>query len=59
MCNLSRGVWEQGALDKTVKIALELLKMKLPAANIIKATELTLEQLEKIARDNGLNLVKE
>jgi len=42
-----------------VKVALELLKMKLPAANIVKATELSMEQVRKIALENGLELVTE
>ncbi len=67
MCNLSKGIkeqgiekgLEQGAFNKAVKVALELLKMNLPAANIAKATELSLEQIKEIAKANQLELVKE
>jgi|GEM_PF-2501819 len=67
MCNLSKGIkeqglaqgLEQGAFNKAVKIALELLKMNLPAANIAKATELSLEQIKEIAEANQLKLVME
>jgi len=71
MCNLSKGIkeqglaqgleqgLEQGAFNKAVKVALELLKMNLPAANISKATELSLEQIREIAEANQLGLVKE
>ena len=59
MCNLSKGIKEQGELKKAVKVALELLKMKLPAANIVKATELSMEQVREIALENGLELVME
>ena len=63
MCNLSRGIKEQGIQQGIqqgkMKIALELLKMKLPVENIINATELTLEQLKEIAQNNGLELVIE
>jgi len=67
MCNLSKGIREQGVqqgiqqgeLSKSVKVALELLKMKLPAANIVKATELSMEQVREIALENGLELVTE
>lgn len=67
MCNLSKGIKEQGIeqgieqgeFNKAVKIAIELLKMKLPAANIVKAAELSLEQLREIAEANQLELVME
>jgi len=75
MCNLSKGIkeqgleqglaqgleqgLEQGAFNKAMKIALELLKMNLPAANIAKATELSLEQIKEIAEANQLELVTE
>ena len=71
MCNLSKGIKEQGlaqgleqglergAFNKAVKVALELLKMNLPAANIAKATELSLEQIREIAEANQLGLEKE
>ncbi len=67
MCNLSKGIkeqgiekgLEQGAFNKAVKVALELLKMNLPAANIAKATELSLEQIKEIAEANQLELVME
>lgn len=65
--NLSKGIKEQGIeqgieqgeFNKAVKIAIELLKMKLPAANIVKAAELSLEQLREIAEANQLELVME
>jgi len=63
MCNLSKGIkeqgLEQGAFNKAVKVALELLKMNLTAANIAKATELSLEQIKEIAEANQLDLVTE
>ena len=67
MCNLSQGIKEQGIqlgiqqgeLAKAIKVAVELLKMKLPINSIIRATELTLEQVKAIAEENGLELVTE
>ena len=75
MCNLSQGIsaksFQQGmekglekGLEKgmekgVLQVAVELLKMKLPVSNIVVATKLTLEQLHKIAQENGLELVME
>ena len=75
MCNLSEGIKEQGIqiglqqglqqglqrgeLNKGIRVAVELLKMKLPMSSIIRATELTREQVTEIAQENGLELVTE
>lgn len=57
MCNISQGVFERGELKKAVKIALNLLTMKLSLADIVKATELSPDEVRQIAKDNGLSVV--
>lgn len=68
MCNLSRGYMERGIergiergvtlgeQKKAISVAIELLKIKLSADHIAKATGLTLEQLKEIAAENHLEL---
>jgi len=58
MCNLSSGIKEQGAFDKAKKVSIELMKMGISAENIIRATELSMDQLKQIADDNNLEIVK-
>ena len=49
----------QGELNKAISMALKMLKTNKSIEEIIEFTELTLEQLKQIAKENGLELVTE
>ncbi len=59
MSGLGQALIEQGVELGVKKVAVNLIKMKMSVSVIVEATELTIEQLQKIAEENQLELVME
>lgn len=61
MCNLSQGIKDvgraEGRAEGIVGVALTMLKEKVNLAFITKMTNLTADEVRKLAKDNGLSVV--
>jgi len=65
MCNLSKGIREQGVqqgiglgeMNKSISMAIKMLKKHMSVDEIIEFTELSFDQLKRSAEENQLELV--
>lgn len=53
----NKQIREEGELARAFKVALNLLKMKLHLEDIVKATELSADEVRRLAKENGLSVV--